>query len=67
MHLSMSYNKAYLFAIHLQIFLALLFIVTALPHNEETILDDLADNDVSNPESTQQFFKLKKIKKLLFG
>lgn len=52
---------------HLQIFMAL-FIVTALAHNnDETILGDLADDYVNNPENIQQFFKLKKIKKLLFG
>lgn len=55
---------------YFQIFMmALLFIVTtAVPsHNDETVVGELTDVDINNPEAIQHFFKLKKIKKLLLG
>lgn len=45
--------------------MAFLFVVTAIPQNDETVVGELAD--VNNPEDRLEFFKLKKIKKLLLG
>lgn len=47
--------------------MALLVITLAIPHNDETIVGELTDIDRNNPEDPQQFFKFKKIKKLLLG
>lgn len=47
--------------------MALLFVVvTAIPRDESVVVAGEL-TDVNNPEDLQQFFKLKKIKKLLLG
>jgi hypothetical protein len=46
--------------------LLLVVVVTANPRDESVLMSDEL-TDVNNPEDLQQFFKLKKIKKLLLG
>lgn len=42
-------------------------IVSAVPAFDETVLGEIADQEALSPQNAQEFFKLKKIKRLLFG
>lgn len=42
-------------------------IVSALPAVDETVLGDIAEQDILSPADHAEFLKLKKLKKLLFG
>lgn len=42
-------------------------LVSAVPAVDESILGDIADQPALSPQDPQEFLKLKKIKRLLFG
>lgn len=44
-----------------------LAIVSAVPAVDESVFGEVYDAESINPQDPQQFFKLKKLKKILFG
>jgi len=48
------------------LFVAFAIVISALPQ-DETIVGELSSSDNFNPEDIQQFFKLKKFKKIFLG